>query len=272
MTRLGIGSYALAWSIGVSGYPKPKDPMDALAFVRYCAGLGVGLVQMADNLPLDVLNDSELSKLLAEIQQLGLAVEVGTRGIEPDHLRGYLELALKFGSPILRTVIDTATHHPAPEEVIKTLKVMIPEFKEANVTLAIENHDRFKAKTLASIVEKLGSSYVGVCLDTVNSFGALEGPEVVVETLGPYVVNLHVKDFSIQRADHNMGFIVKGSPAGSGMLDIPWLLAELDHHKRRYNAILELWPAPENDMAATCDKEQRWVAQSIDYLRTLIKD
>ena len=56
--------------------------------------------------------------------------------------------------------------------------------------------------------------YVGICLDTVNSFGSLEGPEVVIETLAPYTVNLHIKDFDIRRTDHNMGFTIFGTPAG----------------------------------------------------------
>ena len=77
---------------------------------------------------------------------------------------------------------------------------------------------------LADIVTSIDSPNVGICLDTVNSFGSLEGPAVVVEALGPYVVNLHVKDFSIRRHDHNMGFTLTGTPAGQGQLDLPWLL------------------------------------------------
>jgi 3-oxoisoapionate decarboxylase len=269
MTRLGIGTYACAWSIGVPGYPDPPQPMDALGFIRHCADLGVGLVQIADNLPLHTLSAAELDAVQAETERLGLAIEVGTRGIATDHLRRYLQLALHLGSPILRVVVDTAHHHPDPPEVIDTLRGILPEFEAAGVVLAIENHDRFQARALAHIIESLGSDYVGVCLDTVNSFGSLEGPEVVVDVLGPYVVNLHIKDFRIQRADHNMGFVITGTPAGQGMLDVPWLLRQLG--ARPFNAILELWPAPEADMAATIAKERAWAEASVRYLRTVIE-
>ena len=42
--KLGIGTYAYAWSIGTVTGEAPAKPMDA-------KGLGVELVQIADNLP-----------------------------------------------------------------------------------------------------------------------------------------------------------------------------------------------------------------------------
>ena len=49
--RLGIGSYTYGWAIGVSGHA-PERPMGALDLLERAAELGVGLVQVADNLPL----------------------------------------------------------------------------------------------------------------------------------------------------------------------------------------------------------------------------
>ncbi len=270
MTKLGIGSYSYAWAIGVAGYPAPSPPMNYSAFLQRSAELGVKLVQIADNLPLHTLKSPELDALFTAAQQLDLAIEVGTRGIQPDHLRRYLHIAQRCQSSILRVVIDTEEHHPEPPEIVSIIKDILPEYEQAGITLALENHDRFPAKTLAWIIDALASPYVGICLDTVNSFGALEGPMVVVDTLGPYVVNLHVKDFVMRRADHNMGFMLTGTPAGAGMLDVAWLLGRLNEFGRDYNAILELWPPPEADITQTISKEDAWVVASIDYLHTLI--
>ena len=268
--RLGLGTYAYAWAIGIAGYPPPQ-PMDALAFVRRAAELGVRVAQIADNLPLHKLSAAEIERLQHETQTLGLQLEVGTRGIAPDHLRTYLALAQRFASPILRVVVDTADHHPSPDEIVAILHGFLPEFERANVTLAIENHDRFKVRTLVDILQQIDSPRVGICLDTVNSFGAGEGSEVVVETLAPYVVNLHVKDFTIHRHSHMLGFEVEGTPAGQGMLDVSWLLGRLRTFGRDPNAILETWPPPELDLTQTIAKEDAWVCESIDYLRTLIQ-
>lgn len=272
MTTLGIGSYAVAWSIGVPGYPPPPNPLDAFGLLRLAAESGVKLVQIADNLPLHTLSDTDRAALLAESRQLGVAVEVGTRGIAPDHLLRYLAIAEQFGSPILRTVVDTATHHPDPPEILATIRPLLPEFERAGVKLAIENHDRFRAETLAALMRDFDTPTVGICLDTVNSFGSMEGPQHVVAALAPYVVNLHVKDFTIRRADHNMGFLLTGMPAGEGMLNVVWLLDALWAHGREFNAILELWLNPEADSAATAAKEREWIARSIPLLRQHLKD
>lgn len=267
--QLGLGSYAYAWAIGLPGYSPPR-PMTTLDFIRRAADLGLNLVQIADNLPLHRLSAAELDTAQAEADALGIRVEVGTRGIAPEHLRAYLALAQRFQSPIVRVVVDTATHHPAPGEVIGTLRQVMPDFEAAQVTLAIENHDRFRVRTLVEIIAGVGSGHVGICLDTVNSFGAAEGPETVVDVLGPHVVNLHVKDFTVRRHTHTLGFEVEGTPAGKGMLDVPWLLERLQGFGWDGSAVLETWPPPEPDLAATIDKEDAWAAASVDYLRGLI--
>lgn len=267
--RLGISSWTYTWAIGVPGHP-PEHPMDALDLLGRAAELGIHLVQIADNLPIDRLSLAQLDAFEKRASELGIKIELGTRGIGHDNLRTYLKLAERLNSPILRVVIDTADHHPDQDEVVDIIAAIIPEFERAEVCLAIENHDRFRAKTLADILKRIGSQYVGICLDTVNSFGALEGPKVVLEVLGPLVVNLHVKDFAIFRASHLMGFTLEGRPAGEGQLDVPWLLEELANLGLDPNAILELWTPPEDSLAATIAKEDAWAVASIKYLRTLI--
>ena len=273
MVKLGISTYAYAWAIGTVTGQKPAVPMDAGKFLRRCAKLGVGLVQMADNLALHLLSDEELERVEGEAEELGLAVEMGTRGIGPDLLRNYLEICRKFQSPVLRTVIDTADFQPSVDEVVDILRGVRGEFEAAGGTLALENHDRFSVRTFAEILERVDSSHLGICLDTANSFGALEGPEVGVEALGPHVANLHIKDFAVRRIDHSLGFVVEGTAAGQGQLDIPWLLERLGKlATREFNSILELWPPPEEDVEATVRKEGEWVVASVDYLRNLIPD
>jgi 3-oxoisoapionate decarboxylase len=269
--KLGLSTYTYSWSIGVPGH-LPEPPMTVLDLLDCAERLGVHVVQVADNLPLDQLAPAALDAFQDCAEKKGIQVEVGTRGIAPDHLRRYLSLARRFHSPILRVVVDTAGHHPSAEEVVEILAPFEREFEQTGICLAIENHDRFRTPLLAEIVRQLGVHWVGICLDTVNSFGALEGPQVVVDTLGPLTVNLHVKDFTIFRTSHMMGFTVEGRPAGQGKLDIPWLLGELKRHGRECSAILELWTPPESSLDETIWKERQWAEESVTYLRKLIED
>ena len=263
--KVGLGSYALAWAIGAPGY-LPKKPMDVFGFIDCAAEHGFKLVQIADNLPLHDLSEGELKRLKTLAQSLEIEVEVGTRGIANGNLERYLDLAQFFDSPLLRVVVDSDGHHPDPDEVTQVIVKVLPKFENAGVTLAIENHDRFKARDLLEILRDLNSDYVGICLDTVNSLGALEGLEVVLDTLAPHVVNVHIKDFAIKRESHNMGFRIFGTPAGQGVLDIPWLMERLDMRERGLNAILELWPAPEGNLEETIAKEAEWVGESAQFL------
>jgi len=264
--RVGLSTFTYAWEIGVPGHA-PAEPLTALGLVRRAADLGVGLVQFADNLPLHRLSPTELDELETEALDLGVSLEVGTRGIG-DHLHRYAELAQRFGSGFVRVVIDGPDDHPSPEQAAERLSEFEAGFRRRGVRLAIENHDRFSCGELAGLVVVLGD-WTGICLDTVNSFGALEAPPTVVEQLGPLGLNLHLKDFVIRRHSHAMGFEIVGAPAGEGALDIPWLLDELAGNPNVRTAILELWTPPEQSVAATIATETAWAQSSLEYLRTI---
>ena len=251
----------------VPGYEAPGRALDALGLLERAIGFGASVVQYCDNLPLTKLSDAEQSELLNRAGEARIGIEVGTRGIGAENLRENLALAKRAGSPFVRVVVDKGHDEPTPEETITRLKPLIPEFADAGIILALENHDRFPARTLANVVEELGPENAGICLDTVNSFGSLEGPEVVVETLRPYVVNLHVKDFTIRRVPHQMGFLIEGAPAGQGRLNVPWLMTQLSPN---ISAILELWTPYQGATETTIELEDRWATESVSYLKPLL--
>jgi sugar phosphate isomerase/epimerase len=166
-------------------------------------------------------------------------------------------------------VIDGPDFSPDVPAILGIISNALPILKKENMVLALENHERLKAADFAGIVEKIGSDHVGICLDTVNSLGAGEGLDAVVELLGPMTVNLHVKDYRIKRLDHQMGVVVEGCPAGDGMLDLPRILERLGDRCR--SAVLEQWtPAAEN-LAGTIAREAAWAKKSISYLKKWIK-
>ena len=267
--KLGIGSYTFTWGVGVPGQ-MPERPMTALDLLRLAKELGVGVAQFCDNLPLTLLSSSQLDAVASCAAENGIDIEIGTRGVQSANLEACLRLAMRFNSPFVRVVVDSPGHEPSPAETTSSLRPIVARFADAGVKIAIENHDRFTASTLAGIVESHGPGQVGVCLDTVNSFGALEGPEIVVKTLAPYALNLHVKDFTIRRVSSKMGFAIDGCPAGQGRLNTPWLLEQLRAAGRNPNAILELWTPFGPTLPETIDREQVWAAESVRYLRQLI--
>jgi sugar phosphate isomerase/epimerase len=269
--RLGISSYTYGWAIGHDAARPPNAP-SARTLIRRAADLGVRVVQLCENLPASTYEDDSLEAVTTAAKEQGVSIEVGTHGIGAAHLRRFAAVARRLESPILRVVIDTADDHPTPAQVVRRLGEVLGDFQNAGVTLAIENHDRFAAAVLAGIVREFASPHVGVCLDTANSFGALEGPATVLETLGPYVMNLHLKDVAAKRFSHLQGFVIEGRPAGQGMIDIPWILGRLKEFGRDPNAIAELWTPPEATVEQTIEKEARWAVESVRALRRWIKE
>jgi hypothetical protein len=64
--------------------------------------LGVKVVQIADNLPIHTYPDDVITAFGEGARERGIFIEVGTKGIDPDNLCRYLELAKQFDSSLVR--------------------------------------------------------------------------------------------------------------------------------------------------------------------------
>lgn len=268
--RLGLSSYTYTWAVGVPG-SLPVKPLSAKGLIDKASSSGVPVVQIADNLPLEKSTDDELRDLVRYAEQTKTGIEMGGRGMTPDHIMQCLKTAETLRSPILRMVIDGQHFEPDIAEISAIIRDLLPEFKSRNIKLAIENHDRFRAHEFEKIILNVGSDFVGICLDSVNSMGAGEGFEEVARILLPYTINFHVKDFTIRRVSHKMGIIIEGAPAGRGRLNIEEVVAKLSETGRCQSAILELWTPPEDDIENTIIKENNWTKESLEYLKSIIK-
>lgn len=260
--RLALSTYTYPWSIGLPGHP-PRAPMSHLDLLDRAVDLGVRVVQIADNRPLD---ESGVDALGRDAQERGIAVEIGTRGLGPGLVRS-ARIAAALGATFVRVVVDTPENRPSPDQALDRLASFREQFRRLGLVLAIENHDRFRAHELADIVRRSGD-WVGVCLDTANSLGRLETVEHVVGVLGPFSVNLHLKDVTIRRHPSGLGFEVVGTPLGEGVVPLDWVLAELGRHGRVHSAALELWTPPADDLDATIAREHAWAARSVSWVRT----
>jgi sugar phosphate isomerase/epimerase len=268
--HLGISTFSFPWSFGAGDFA-PVNPFTYKDLFLAAAKKNIKYVQFGDNYPLHKLSRDELRDLRFTADELEIKIQVGTKGLSVLNVTNYLGIAHSFNSPFLRIIIDEDSYHPSEEEVTRILKELIPALQQANVQLIIENHDRFKVQTLKRIIENTDPEWIGICLDTTNSLGAGEGINEVVDTLSPYTVNLHIKDFKIARVKHKMGFNVIGCVAGEGMLDIPWLLKEVGKHGKCETATMELWSEPGQTIELTLENEKTWAEKSIDYLKTLVK-
>ena len=245
--------------------------MSALGLIRRAIELEVPVVQIADNLPLHVLDAPALDQIATTANAAGVDLEVGMCGFTPSLLRAYLAIAVRLGSPHLRVVVDSPGTEPSLTEIQQTLETLFPEFERERVDLLIENHDRFTARELRGIMEAGASDRLGVVLDTVNSLGALESCEQVLDELRCYIRNVHIKDVHVRRTANRMGFEVSGAPAGQGDLRLHQILTQLFTLESEPTLILEQWPPFASSLKETIAREDEWARAGVRYLSSTLE-
>jgi len=263
--KIGIGSYTWPWAVGREGH-EPEFPVDSFELLERARKLELSVVQLADKPDLHEMSPEELERLSSAAQENSIVIEAGTRGIEPSHLSDYLRIAKILGSKLVRTITSKTD-----DDALRCISEVLPAYEAAGICIALENHDEFSSEEFAGFIDRIGSDCVGVCLDTVNSFAALETPEKVVSCLAQYTLNLHVKDFDIVRTATGLGFSITGAPAGQGRLDIRWICDCIKKAGKDPNAVIELWTPFMATLEDTIQKENEWAVQSVEYMKSLMR-
>ena len=260
---IGLSTYAFFWQLSAAA-PQPLTLSDVLRRTRE---LGVDLLQICDYPAIEGWDDDAVLAVRREADDLGIELELGTRGIRPAHLRRYLHLAGLLRAPLVRSMVNTADDRPSADEAAAALAEVMPEFEAAGVTVALETYEQQSSTALVALVERVDSPRLGICLDPANTVAGLELPRDVVERVAPHVVNLHVKDFAFSRRDGWVGFTLAGVPLGEGLLDYDHLIDTVDARSRGLSQIIEHWLPWQGDYETTARLENEWNDRNLDYLR-----
>jgi len=115
---------------------------------------------------------------------------------------------------------------------------------------------------------RIGDDYLGVCLDLTNSFGALENKEEILRHLAAQAINVHLKDFAVERIEYLMGFAFRGRPVGAGRLPLTDLFSTLAKTGNRPNVIVEHWTPFAQTLEKTLELEDEWASRSLQFLKS----
>lgn len=233
--------------------------------------LNVDVFQICDYPLIEQYSDDELRELSAVADGLGIRLELGTRGVQPVHLRRYLHIAALLNVTLVRSVLNTADHRPTSAEAEALLREVLPDFAAADVTIALETYEQVHSTTLVDVVSRIDSPHLGICSDPANCVAALESPSELIERVAPYVANMHIKDFAFTRRDGWVGFSLVGVPLGDGLLDYTGMIAAIEPERRGINQIIEHWLPWQGDAEATCRMEVDWTAHNVNYVRSTQK-
>jgi 3-oxoisoapionate decarboxylase len=265
---IGLSTYAYFWRFS-DRVPAPLSLEDML---RATAADGVALFQICDYAPLDAFTDAELAATRALADELGLTLELGTRGTDPAHLQRYLALAQALGAVLVRSMWTSGDDRPDAAESERRLRAALPAYERAGVVLALETYEQVSSVALVDLVAAIGSPSLGICLDPANTVANLELPADVTARCLPHVVNWHVKDFDFSREAGWVGFSLLGVPLGEGRLDYDGMRASIRPAERGINQVIEHWLPWQGDAETSIRREAEWTATNLSYLRSKNND
>ena len=258
---IGLGTYSFFWQHWAEN-PARIDVHEALRRTR---ALDVDLFQICDYAPLDSMSDAELAAVRATATELGITLEVGTKGVAPENLARYLEIAVALDAGLIRSMLYSPDSRPSLGEAEGYLRHAMVGYDAAGVTLALETYEQVTSTDLVSLVESVGHDRLGICLDPANAVAALENPRDVIDRTAPYL-NIHVKDFAFTRRGGWVGFTLEGARLGEGLLDYDYLLRAVRPDERGINQIVEHWLPLHDTIDETVQLENDWTVHNLTSL------
>lgn len=260
---IGLSTYAFFWQISDRA-PKPLSLQEVLSRTR---DLGAQVFQICDYPPLHTYSDAQLGDLKKYAGDLGITLELGTKGIKTEHLANYLRMADLLGAKIIRSMVTAPDHRPTLAEAEALLKESMPAFEASGVTVALETYEQLSSTDLVALVEAVGSKSLGICLDPANCVANLEHPIAVIDRCAPYVANLHVKDFAFTRRGGWVGFTLEGVKLGDGLLPYDYMISKVNPEARGINQIVEHWLTWQDDYEKSSRIENEWNVHNLARMR-----
>lgn len=249
-------------AIGLSTYAFFWRKLSLQDMLKQTNELGCNVFQICDYPAVESMSAAELADLRDTAADLGIELELGTRGVQPEHLYRYLDLCDQLGATLLRSML------PGIDDAVAMLKEAMPAFERHGLTVALETYERVPTAELVRVIESVESDALGICLDPANCVAGLELPHDVIDRTAPYVKNMHIKDFAFSRQAGWVGFTLAGCPLGEGLLEYDEMVAVVDPASRGINQIVEHWLPWQDDAETTCLLENQWTQHSVKYLRS----
>ena len=287
--RLGIAdfSYNIQLRAERSGQMNPAHQRwawmkgklgDPLNFLDHCHNIGAGGVQMN----IGIRDEDYTRKLREKAQNYDMFIE-GSASLPRDksgieRFSATVQTAKQSGAAVVRIArggrryeqFDKAEQFRAfAERTYKSLQLAEPVVAQHRMRLAIENHKDWRINQMLDMLRCIDSEYIGVCVDTGNSFALLEDPMAVVEAYAPYSFAVHLKDMAV--AEYEDGFLLADVTLGQGLLDLPRMVQILRNARPEIQFCLEM--ATRDPLKVPCLTEKYWATfedvPASDLARTL---
>ncbi|HXW80329.1 MAG TPA: sugar phosphate isomerase/epimerase family protein [Acidimicrobiales bacterium] len=260
---IGLSTYAFFWRWSAAG----AGGLSLDGMLKATSELDVPVFQICDYPPIESMSGAQLQEVGTRAEDLGLSIELGTRGTSRAHLEHYLEIAGVLGASFVRTMVSAIDGERGRDREVELLCSVVPTYAQHGVTLGLETYEQVSINDLVAVVEGVNSPNLGICLDPGNCVARLEYPAQVIKRSAPYVVNMHIKDFKFVRQAGLVGFSLIGCPLGTGLLDYDFMINLVQPEDKGINQIVEQWVPPARSIEETCNVEDEWAKHSVAFLK-----
>lgn len=263
--RIGLCTFSCHqhWKAVTAKHPGVKFS-DTESFYRYARGLGAEGVQT----PLRSKDPAAARRLRDLVEREGGYYEAEmrlpkTEGDLPS-FEADVRLAREAGATVARAVFTGGRRYEIFQslqefkrfhsEARRSLTLAEPVLARHRLKIAIENHKDHTADELAGLMRDYRSEWIGVLVDTGNNLALLDDPHTAIETLAPFALSVHLKDMAVQ--PYAQGFLLSEVPLGTGLLDLPRVVAAL----RRFNPgiVFNLEMATRDPLEVPCLTDRFW--------------
>ena len=225
--RIGLAVYGTTFSMGL--HPTSSRPrVNAQQLMDQAVAVNLQGVEI----PASLLKDEDISSVAESARERGLFITLATGGYTVESLREAIHLGAQVGAETVRTVVGGAKiggdrsplagrWQPFLQEVLTQLKEATAIAEQAQVNLAVENHQDLASEELLWLCESIDSTRFGITLDAGNPLATAEEPLDYFRRIAPYVKNVHLKDYCIYLSEE--GYRLVRCSLGQGVIDFPAL-------------------------------------------------
>ncbi len=262
-TKLGIDdfSFNIRHRAEKAGYT-PKVTHDPLTFLKYCHSIGAGGLQCG----IGRRDEAYTKELRAFVEDNNLFIEdsvwLGGK-VDLERFEAGVACSRAAGARAIRGFCGGRRYEQFDkreqfdefaERSWKAIESVAPIVEKYRIPLAIENHKDWLIPHMLKMLKRIDSEYVGVCIDTNNSFALLEDPMDLVKAYAPWAHSVHLKDMAV--CEYEDGFLLADVVFGEGTLDLPRIVDII--RKARPGMKFSVEMSTRNPLKVPCLSEKYW--------------
>jgi len=248
---LGVVTMSLRALTGVYDFEgkaaEPLPPPQLMRKLKNDLNLD-GVMFISTQMHMPGLDESILREIRSTAEELGMYVEGGSGGTDPDVIERDLWATKSMGGKVLKsyfgyllrpeTIRSSDDWYEFEKEQKAKLEVVEKLARRYDVKVAFENHLDITWEEMLSFMKHVDSEYIGVALDTANPLGIIQDPVETARQLGPYTIATHLKDWRM--IEEEKGFTVMPVPLGKGDVDLKEIVKILKAANPELNYSIEL--------------------------------